>query len=75
LGSNEYVASHPEKGKIRKNVTYYLARAPFQDLTLGSSGGLDDARWFKLAEIVTLNIYDDILPLITKAINLLVQKR
>ena len=75
LGSNEYVASHPEKGKIRKNVTYYLARSPFQDLTLGSSGGLDDARWFKLAEIVTLNIYDDILPLITKAINLLVQQR
>lgn len=75
LGSNEYVASHPEKGKVRKNVTYYLARAPFQDLTLGSSGGLDDARWFKLAEIVTLNIYDDILPLITKAINILVQKR
>ncbi len=75
LGSNEYVASHPEKGKVRKNVTYYLARAPFQDLTLGSSGGLDDARWFKLAEIVSLNIYDDILPLITKAINLLVQKR
>ena len=75
LGSNEYVASHPEKGKVRKNVTYYLARAPFQDLALGSSGGLDDARWFKLSEIVSLNIYDDILPLITKAINLLVQKR
>lgn len=75
LGSNEYVASHPEKGKIRKNVTYFLARAPFADLTLGTSGGLDDARWFKLAEIVSLNIYDDILPLITKAINLLVQKK
>lgn len=75
LGANEYVASHPEKGKIRKNVTYFLARAPFADLTLGTSGGLDDARWFKLAEIVSLNIYDDILPLITKAINLLVQKK
>ncbi len=75
LGSNEYVASHPEQGKIRKNVTYYLARAPFADITLGTSGGLDDARWFKLAEIVNLNIYDDILPLITKAINVLVQKK
>ncbi len=75
LGSNEYVASHPEKGKIRKNVTYFLARAPFRDITLGTSGGLDDARWFKLAEIVNLNIYDDILPLITKAINALLQKR
>jgi transcription antitermination protein NusB len=74
LGSNEYVASHPEDGKIRKNVTYFLARAPFADITLGTSGGLDDARWFKLAEIVSLNIYDDILPLITKAINVLLQK-
>ncbi len=74
LGSNEYVASHPEKGKIRKNVTYYLAKAPFTDITLGTSGGLDDARWFKLAEIVSLNIYDDILPLITKAINALLAK-
>jgi transcription antitermination protein NusB len=74
LGSNEYIASHPEEGKIRKNVTYFLARAPFADLTLGSSGGLDDARWFKLAEIVSLNIYDDILPLITKAINALLAK-
>jgi transcription antitermination protein NusB len=75
LGSNEYVASHPEQGKIRKNVTYFLARAPFTDITLGTSGGLDDARWFKLAEIVNLNIYDDILPLITKAINALLQKK
>ncbi len=75
LGSNEYIASHPEKGKIRKNVTYFLARAPFTDITLGTSGGLDDARWFKLAEIVNLNIYDDILPLITKAINALLQKK
>lgn len=75
LGSNEYVASHPEEGKMRKNVTYFLARAPFADITLGTSGGLDDARWFKLAEIVSLNIYDDILPLITKAINALLQKK
>lgn len=75
LGSNEYVASHPEQGKIRKNVTYYLAKAPFADITLGTSGGLDDARWFKLAEIVSLNIYDDILPLITKAINALLAKK
>ncbi|MBP9771962.1 MAG: transcription antitermination factor NusB [Candidatus Pacebacteria bacterium] len=74
LGSNEYVASHPENGKIRKNVTYHLAKAPFTDITLGTSGGLDDARWFKLAEIVSLNIYDDILPLITKAINALLAK-
>lgn len=74
LGTNEYVSSHPEKGKHRKQVTYFLAQAPFEDLTLGSSGGLDDAKWFKLAEVVSLNTYDDILPLITKAVNLLLKK-
>jgi len=74
LGTNEYVASHPEKGKIRKRVVYHLAKAPFQDLVLGATGGLDDARWFKLADIVNLNIYDDILPIVTKAITLLLEK-
>lgn len=71
LGTNEYIASHPEKGKMRKQVTYFLAEAPFQDLTLGTSGGLDDAKWFKLSEVVNLNTYDDILPIITKAVNIL----
>jgi N utilization substance protein B len=74
LGNNEYVASHPEKGKIRKQVSYFLAEAPYQDLKLGDSGGLDDAKWFKLAEVVNLNAYDDILPIITKAVNLLLKK-
>ncbi len=75
IGSNEYIASHPEKGKIRKRVTYFLAESPFHEIKLGTSGGLDDARWFRLGEIVNLNIYDDILPLITKAITLLSQKQ
>lgn len=74
LGTNEYIASHPEKGKLRKQVTYFLAEAPFQDITLGESGGLDDAKWFKLSEVVNLNTYDDILPIITKAVNLLVKQ-
>jgi N utilization substance protein B len=74
LGENEYIASHPEKGKIRKHVTYFLAEAPFQALELeAEKGGLDDARWFKAADIVDLNIYDDILPIITKALTLLMK--
>lgn len=78
LGENEYVASNPEKGKIRKNVTYFLVEAPFSDITLEDKGGLDDARWFKLADILELNFYHDMLPIITKAINILLsidQKR
>ena len=72
LGNNEYVASHPEKGKIRKQVIYYLAEAKFNPLKLDKSGGLDDANWFKLKDIINLNFYNDILPIVTKAINLLV---
>ena len=72
LGNNEYVASHPEKGKIRKQVIYYLAEAKFNPLKLDRSGGLDDANWFKLKDIINLNFYNDILPIVTKAINLLV---
>jgi N utilization substance protein B len=74
LGNNEYATYHPEKGKIRKNVTYYLVNAPFEDIKLVNTGGLDDARWFKLGEILDLNFYNDILPLITKAVNMLVSK-
>ncbi len=75
LGTNEYVATQPEKGKVRKQVIYYLTKAPFEDLVLPENkGGLDDAKWFKLSDILELNFYDDILPIITTAINLLVKK-
>jgi len=74
LGKNEYIANDPEVGKKRKQVTYFLAKTDFRDLTLGESGGLDDAKWFKLADVVNLNIYDDILPIVTKGINLLLKK-
>jgi len=74
LGKNEYIASHPEKGKIRKRVVYFLAEAKFEELTLKETGGLDDARWFKMSDILDLNIYNDILPIVTNAINLLLKK-
>jgi len=74
LGENSYIAYDPEKGKIKKQVNYFLAEAKHQDLKLGESGGLDDARWFKLAEILDLNFYNDILPLVTKAVKILLKK-
>lgn len=75
LGHNEYVASHPELGKVRKQVTYFLASAPHTELVLENKGGLDDAKWFKVAEILDLNFYEDILPIVTKAITMLVAKK
>ncbi len=72
LSSNEYVASDPKRGKIRKNVSYFLGEArDASKLALTKHEGLDDARWFKLDEILNLKMYDDILPIVTAAINLL----
>ena len=74
LGENEYVANPPERGKILKKVTYFLARADYTELELEQSSGLDGARWFEMAEIPTLRIYNDIIPLITKAIEIISKK-
>ncbi len=71
IGSIEYVASHPEKGKLLKKVVFYLAEAEYTELDLHTNGGLDKAQWFQLHEVVDLTIYDDILPLIAKAIGLI----
>ncbi len=76
LGENEYTASHPEKGKMRKHVHYFLAEAPYQPLKLKEErGGLDDTQWFKLADILDLNLYDDMIPLFTKAVTILLEKK
>ena len=69
VGENEYIASHPEKGKFRKHVIYFLARADFEPLHLQEGkGGLDDAKWFRMQDILDLNFYDDMLPIVTAAV-------
>ncbi len=74
VASNEYVATHPEKGKMRKQVTYFLAEATYGPLTLKETGGLDKAQWFPVDEIADLNFYEDMLPVITKAITMIPKK-
>ncbi len=68
VGENEYVASDPKTGKKRKHVVYFLAEAPYGEISLKVTGGLDDARWFKVSDALELNFYDDMLPLVTKAL-------
>jgi N utilization substance protein B len=75
LGKNEYVATHPEKGKSLKKVVYFLARSEYKELELEKSGGLDGARWFELSAIPELRIYSDIIPLISKAVEMLGSKK
>ena len=74
LGENEYVATHPQKGKSLKKVVYFLAHSIYRELELEKSGGLDGARWFSLAEIPELRIYNDIIPLIAKAVEIISKK-
>ncbi len=71
IGRNEYIASDPEKGKIRKQVAYFIAEAKKEALTLKETGGLNDAKWFPADEIVDLKMYDDIVPVIAKAISII----
>ncbi|MEK7569596.1 MAG: transcription antitermination factor NusB [Patescibacteria group bacterium] len=75
LGENEYIASHPEKGKILKKVTYYLAESEYRELVLAPSGGLDGARWYLLSEIPELRIYADIIGLLAKAVEKITKKQ
>ena len=74
LGKNEYVATHPEKGKSLKKVVYFLAKSEDKELELEKSGGLDGARWFELSAIPELRIYNDIIPLIAKAVEIISKK-
>ncbi|MFA7315300.1 MAG: transcription antitermination factor NusB [Candidatus Paceibacterota bacterium] len=72
LGQNEYIATHPEKGKIRKQVTFFLAEAPYGEVTLyNQSGGLDGVQWFSIDEVPSLKMYDNMVPLLTKAIEII----
>ncbi|MEK7596575.1 MAG: transcription antitermination factor NusB [Patescibacteria group bacterium] len=74
VASNEYIATHPEHGKIRKQVLYFLAEAEYGPLKLGPSGGLDKAEWFKIGELGELNCYPDMMPIMEKAIKLIPKK-
>ena len=74
LGENEYVATHPSSGKSLKKVIYFLAKSEYKELVLEKSGGLDGARWFPLTAIPELRIYKDIIPLFSKAVEIISKK-
>ena len=75
LGMNEYIASDPETGKTRRQVSYFLAEAVGKpNLVLEKKSGLDNAQWFPLSEVPELHMYDDMIPIITKAIKILLKR-
>lgn len=72
LGSNEYIAHTPEEGRTKRIAEYFLVESPHDEIVLKRGGGLDDARWFKITDLGTLKVYDDLLPVVTNALNQLV---
>ncbi len=75
LGRSEYIATHPENGKIRKQVAFFLGETEYTDLVLEQdSGGLDDAKWFPMEEVANLKMYDNMVPLLTKAIEIITKE-
>lgn len=75
LGEYEYVANDPEVGKKRKRVSYFLAESAYDEsVHLCKEGGLDDVKWFPIHAIDQLNFYDDMVPIITKAVTLLLER-
>jgi len=71
LGENEYQTTQPDKGKIKKSVVYYLLESDYTDIELKKSGGLDDAQWFAVSDLSKLNLYEDIIPIVRKAITII----
>ena len=85
IGVNEYntVLSDDEtktekRTLVKKRVTYFLARAKFENLKLEENGGehgtLDDIKWFSLSETEDIGIYDDLKSIIKKAIEVIKKK-
>jgi N utilization substance protein B len=74
LGENEYIASDPEVGKKRKQVNYFLAESAYTEITLEQKGGLDDGKWFRLQDALELNFYDDVLPIVTRAMQKITER-
>lgn len=75
LGENEYIAYPPDRGPVRKQVQYFLARSGYTKPKLEQdSGGLDDVRWFELSEIPDLVMYEDVSQMLVKAIDIITHK-
>lgn len=75
LGENEYIAYHPKRGPVRKQVQYFLAKSKYTKPKLEEgSGGLDDVRWFDLSEVSDLNMYDDVSKMLIKAVEIITEK-
>ncbi len=71
LGEIEYTAREPKIGLVKRKVTYFLVETTDSKIKVGKSLGIQEAKWFKLDEVLKLKRYKDIEKIFNKAINLL----
>lgn len=71
LGENEYIAHDPEKGPVRRQVTYFLVSTTDTQLEVGKTGGLDGADWFSAAQLAKVKTYPDIKMMFERALEIL----
>jgi N utilization substance protein B len=75
LGENEYIANKPDQGKVVKHVVYYLTTTEDHTIALEKKGGLDEVKWFAFTDVPTLRMYDDIKPLVERALTTVKTKK
>jgi len=71
LGENEYIAHDPEKGAVRRQVTYFLVATTDTKLEVGKTGGLDGADWFSDKQLAEIKTYPDIKIMFDRALEVL----
>ena len=69
ISEGQYIANHPEKGRIIKHVTYYLAETAYVTPHVENGGGLDDAAWWRIEDIGGLKIYKEVYKVISTSIS------
>lgn len=83
---NEYITTLYEENstetggsRTRRKVTYFLAKANFGNLELEENGGergtLDDVKWFELSKVTEIETYEDLKPVINKAVEMIKTKQ
>jgi ADP-ribose pyrophosphatase YjhB (NUDIX family) len=76
IGDHKFTAHHPEKGKIHKNIKYFLARSEYAPVKLNNvSGGITEVKWFGVEEVASLKKYKDLEGIFGRAMDLISQKK
>jgi N utilization substance protein B len=66
LCENQYVAHDPQTGPVRRKAVYYIGDTTDFELHLKASGGLIEAKWFKMEDLPNIKMYEDIREIIKK---------